>query len=343
MHENIHKGRISDALPHKIKLDVKDKKILTLLSEDARMPLSRIGKAVNLSRDSVSYRIKKLEREGIILNFMPVIDLTKLGFFTYHIFIIINETNKERTNLFIETLKKHPNTKSLMHYSGEWDLEWIVVVRDVKELDEIITEVTSKFTDIVVEKDELQIIKGYGSFYLPHKFYQESGIDMKRFEKRKTEKEYQADETDIEILKELCDNCRKNAYEIAAKVNLSSDAVIYRIKKMYNANVIRNFTVVTDLTNLGYNWYTFCADLKTLDQKDDTKLWEIVSKHPFIIRTVKVLGRWDMIISIVTNNPQEYHDTVKEIKGEFINIISSYQTFMTHKEYCFYGMPKIIG
>ncbi|GAG48377.1 unnamed protein product, partial [marine sediment metagenome] len=41
-----------------IKLDIKDKKILALLSVNCRIPLTQLSKKVALSRDAVNYRIK---------------------------------------------------------------------------------------------------------------------------------------------------------------------------------------------------------------------------------------------------------------------------------------------
>ena len=42
-----------------IKIDVKDRKIMSILAQDSRAPLSKISKTVLLSRDAVDYRIKK--------------------------------------------------------------------------------------------------------------------------------------------------------------------------------------------------------------------------------------------------------------------------------------------
>jgi len=50
----------------KAKLDVKDKKILSILSANSRIPLTQLAKKVGLSRDAVNYRIKNYEKNGII-------------------------------------------------------------------------------------------------------------------------------------------------------------------------------------------------------------------------------------------------------------------------------------
>ena len=49
----------------KIKIDAKDRKILSILSSNARIPLTRLSKKVALSRDAVSYRIKTMRKKAL--------------------------------------------------------------------------------------------------------------------------------------------------------------------------------------------------------------------------------------------------------------------------------------
>ena len=49
-----------------IKLDQKDRKIITLLHDDQEISQEEIAKIVNLSQPSVAMRIKKLKERGII-------------------------------------------------------------------------------------------------------------------------------------------------------------------------------------------------------------------------------------------------------------------------------------
>jgi Lrp/AsnC family leucine-responsive transcriptional regulator len=48
-------------------LDEMDRKILTLLKHDARLPYADIGKKVHLSAPAVHARVKKMEGSGVIL------------------------------------------------------------------------------------------------------------------------------------------------------------------------------------------------------------------------------------------------------------------------------------
>lgn len=63
-----------------MKLDEKDRLIVKLLSEDARMPVSDLAKRVGLSGPSTGERIRRLENNGVISRFTVELDLKVLGF-----------------------------------------------------------------------------------------------------------------------------------------------------------------------------------------------------------------------------------------------------------------------
>ena len=63
-------------------MDKIDKKLITLLQNNARMPLKALAENVFLSSPAVSARIERLEKEEIIEGYEVKINQIKLG---YHI------------------------------------------------------------------------------------------------------------------------------------------------------------------------------------------------------------------------------------------------------------------
>ena len=150
MHDGTH--RITEQKGRTIKVDMKDKKILELLSNDARMPLTQMAKQVQLSRDAINYRINRLEKVGIIQAFIPKITIKKLGYVSFHILLLLDETKHEKQEDLITYLKNHPQVKSIMEYTGRWDYEVIIFTHNLIEFDDFVTDLTSKFYDIILEK-----------------------------------------------------------------------------------------------------------------------------------------------------------------------------------------------
>ena len=336
------RGRIAEvARPLETKLDLKDKKILSMLSENSRIPLNSIAKKARLSRDAVDYRIKRLVREGIIILFFPIINLEKFGYETFHIFFLVDEMDRKQQQDFLVFLQNNPNVKNIIEYSDRWDYEVVLVARSLREFDGIANQITSRFPQLIFEKEKMQVIKGYNSIHLPLKFYEQSGHSIE--EEREDSREVKIDGIDLSILKMLSENCRMPSVKIAQKVDLTADAVNYRIKKMLDGNVIRKFTVLVNLSALNYSWYTFSLAMKTFNNAYDAKFRQFIVTHPYILRAVKTLGVWDFLLYVVADSPKHFHSTVKEIKMHFADIIRNHQTLLAYKEHLYVPLPAAVN
>jgi Lrp/AsnC family transcriptional regulator, leucine-responsive regulatory protein len=61
-------------------LDATDLKIISELIADGRVSLAELGRRVSLSSPAVAERVKRLEREGVIIGYNAAIDLRKFGY-----------------------------------------------------------------------------------------------------------------------------------------------------------------------------------------------------------------------------------------------------------------------
>jgi len=60
-------------------LDAIDLHILTILQDDCKQPLAKVGEQVGLSAPSVIERIKKLEESGVIIDYRAILEARKVG------------------------------------------------------------------------------------------------------------------------------------------------------------------------------------------------------------------------------------------------------------------------
>ena len=114
--------RIDIVYGEKVRLDAKDKKILSALYQDGRMPVSKIAKKTGLKRDSIVYRIKRMIKNDIISFIRPTLNPAKIGFpliiavtiesQNYHQFTIARHVNILLIRMISNFLKIHTQTKA---------------------------------------------------------------------------------------------------------------------------------------------------------------------------------------------------------------------------------------
>ena len=99
-------------------IDEMDRRILSLLQQDARLPNAEIARRVGMAPSATLERLRKLEERGVILGYECRVDPRKLGLgLTAFIFITAQERAGEHDTG--DRLRQHPNVLELHHIAGE--------------------------------------------------------------------------------------------------------------------------------------------------------------------------------------------------------------------------------
>ena len=150
-----------------IKLDSKDKKILELLSQDARMSISEISKKSKIQRDSVAYRINKLEKLNVIKFYTTILNPLALGFPIYsYVHIKLHNLDESLEKQFVAFLVANPQVTYVVKISGEWDYDITIAARDLGNFDDVLKEIRYKFSKIIQNYSSDLILQEYKFDYL---------------------------------------------------------------------------------------------------------------------------------------------------------------------------------
>ncbi len=323
-----------DKLP---KVDLKDRKLLSLLAEDSRLTLNQLADKVMLSRDAVRYRIQRLEKLGVVQQFVPLLDYQRFAYNRYHLFLQLAEMDAAVQEKLFAEFAASPAVISVIEYSDNYDVELVLLCRDVYEFDTFFTDIMNRHHDVIDDYILLERVQGYCNRLLPLGFR-----EIKKTGKIPAKDEHlrKMDETDIRILALLGEDARQSYFSIAERVKLSSDAVSYRMKKLTKSGLIRNFSVVTNLSSIGYNWYTLLIQLRYWDSMHEAKFRQMAETHPNILLAMKAIGEWNLLIYIAAKSQTEFHHIVKDLRNEFKSVIRTYETLMGFKEHSFRAVRR---
>jgi len=130
-------------------IDEVDKKILNILSNNARIPLTELAKNVNSAEQTVRNKMKNMEEKGIIVKYCCFLDLSKIGlaFFKANIYFSILNTKRELA--FIEYLKIHPQARYYIRSVAPWGAEVEFVAENLNDFRGIMDKIKDDFSDII--------------------------------------------------------------------------------------------------------------------------------------------------------------------------------------------------
>lgn len=122
-------------------LDKTNRHILTLLQDNARLSVTELADQVNLSSSPCSRRIKQMEDQGVIQNYVTLLDATKVGL-PISIFISITLERQAEIGLqiFEDAIKQWPEVMECYLMTGDADYLLRVVVPDLEAYQKFLLE-----------------------------------------------------------------------------------------------------------------------------------------------------------------------------------------------------------
>jgi DNA-binding Lrp family transcriptional regulator len=303
------------------KVDLKDKKILYELDYDSRQSLSKIGKKVGLHKNVVLYRIKRLEKLGIISFYYTVIDSFKLGYNSFRVYLEFKNVTPTIRNEIIDYFIKNKYTWWVGTFEGGYDLAIVVWVKDMHDFHIFWDETLKKYRQYF--KD--QIFCNYVRLHLfRHSFIVDEyeSKDRERHEITGGGRKVKTDELDFKILEILAKDARISAVEIAKKINSTVDTVKNRIKRLIKKDVIQGFRVNIDYAKLGFRFYK--VNINVNNYKDRGRIISYIKLDPHLIMIDKSIGYYDLELDLWVKSPDEFHQIMDNLTTQFPDSIHNY-------------------
>jgi Lrp/AsnC family leucine-responsive transcriptional regulator len=125
--------------------DIIDRNLLKLLQADSKKTTKELSLKLNLSVTAVYERIKKLEKEGIISNYVVLLDRNKIekGFVVFCHLKLMQHT-KEFISQFEKEVVQLTEVLECFHVSGDYDYILKICVKDMEEYREfMVTKLTT--------------------------------------------------------------------------------------------------------------------------------------------------------------------------------------------------------
>ena len=115
-----------------VSLDEKDRGILRLLQENAKITVREIAAKIHLSTTPVHERIKRMEDSGVILQYATLVNHSKVKKGLMAIcYVSLKEHNKKSGAKFIRTIQELPEVIECYNISGQFDFMLKVVVENM--------------------------------------------------------------------------------------------------------------------------------------------------------------------------------------------------------------------
>jgi len=304
------------------KADLYDKKILYELDKKSNIPIATLAHKIKRSKQFVLYRIKKLEEAKIIAGYHAIVDMSKLGYFTFRIYVKLQNVTKDEEEAFVKYLINNvPQVWTITAMRGKWSFALFLGVQNVQQFHETWDKITLKY----MEKIKKYNIAVYAPIYNFNRgFFLDDKSETIERDYGLGEKE-EISKKDLEIIDIYASNVRMPYTEIAKKIGISQDTVRNRIKILEKKKIIVGYKINLDIEKLGYIGYR--VDLNLNSTKRNKEIFEFCKKHKNIYLVQGNIGGADYELGVIVRDLSHLLELIDELNTEFKNVINDIEYF----------------
>jgi DNA-binding Lrp family transcriptional regulator len=132
-----------------IEIDARDRMILRLLQENGRMTNADLAEKVHLSPSACLRRVKQLEDDGLIRQYVMFLDEKAAGFNgTAFVFVSLDQQGRAALDTFEKAVHRFPEILECHLLAGAHDYMVRVIYRDSADFERIHTEILTQLPGV---------------------------------------------------------------------------------------------------------------------------------------------------------------------------------------------------
>lgn len=307
-----------------IKIDKIDRRILYELDKNCRVSDSRLAKIVGRSRESVRYRIKRMQREGVIIEFLTALNPAKTGYLFYKLYLQLRNIPEERKKFF-EYLHDHKGMYWYGSNDGVWDSHMTIFAKNPKEFNDIKYSIYRRFRSLIIKRDIGQLVK---TRQYPKKFVLEKSQDTGQVQERYFAGDLgheKVDNLDMKIMMTLSHDARISLVDLASKVDSTVDIVRGRMKKLEKQGIIIQYRVALDPSKLGFMLFKSFMYFDSISEEDKMRLIEYAKRSRNIVYLIEQVSSWEFEIELLAESYEKFLDVMNELRLMFKDSLRNYE------------------
>lgn len=317
-------------------MDLIDKKILKIVGMNSRASVNHIAKSVGKSKETVNYRLNRMMKDKTILAFYTNINCGKLGYLYYKIFFKYKSMNSATEKMMYSFLKKNKSMIWFGNCDGEYQLMISLLVKNLKELNSFLNSFLGKFGKYLYDKEILQTT----SFNLLNENYLDVKVNERLSQKEDvTCKKEEVNGMDIKLMRILSDDARIKLIDISKKLNMTAEAISYRIKNLVKRGLISNFKTRINYSKLGYLYYQVLLSVDDLKVKE-----EIINKftrHKNCVTIIEFIGKYDLQLELIVKDVNGLRKILLSLRRDYGKQINMHTPLTIYNEHGVVAFPGL--
>lgn len=308
-----------------VKLGKLDRKLLLALDFHARDSLTELAKRIGSSKQTVDYKLRRLERLGVINGHVALVNTAALGYFYCRLLVTLQGATASVVKEITTYCKSDSMVFWLLEMQGSFDLLIDMWAKSIDEFRVFVESFMSKFGSYVKRRSEniATTVIHFQNRYITGQ------VESEEFNLRQTAAAVVIDNTDKKLLRLLSEDARTPLVDLATKLGISAVAVAARIRKLEKKKIIGGYRPSIDYSKLGFGYYKIFLNVSVASAENLKAVKAYLSQQPLVLYIVEGIGfPADIDFEMAAQSPLELDDFMRKLRSAFPGIIADYNALL---------------
>lgn len=287
------------------------RKLVYLLSEDARISTKTVSRELNISQQSASYLMQSLISKKIVQKYLTIIDPAKFGFINIMCTYNFKNFSRKEINKLTGELSAENYVVTVEEVSRGADLLIEYSVPNLSFFNKLQREIIHKNRDMIYLKETFVVI-------VKHKYDRKYLVKTPSFDEIVLCGDRDVillNESQKKILAKLRTDARIPLIKIADEVKLDSKTVKNIKNNLESKKVIRKYSIKLnyEVAQIKRSYLFLQPDY--IDPNKLDKILNFVKKHKNVLEAIKLIGDFELMLVIEEIELSE--KIIKDIRENF--------------------------
>jgi DNA-binding Lrp family transcriptional regulator len=265
-----------------------------------------------------------------------MLDIGKLGFDSYYIFIQLTGLNSKQEKETYQSILKLPYVAWLVTGVGRWDAVILICARAINEFNLGLDNLKNLLGSHLHEFTFTTLIQAE---HISYKFLRQESESLKTTPR--SQKLF-LDEKDLKILATLNQSARMPITELAEKTGFSVTVAHYRLKQMKKQKIIQGFRPKINVQKMGLQWQLLLIAFNPAPKERIRIFMEYCRQHKNVYYITNTVGRYNIMLDVHVKSTEEFREFLFDLKNNFQDLILLYESVLVFEELIITYIPSII-
>jgi Lrp/AsnC family leucine-responsive transcriptional regulator len=308
--------------------DETDLALLRELSLNGRESLTRLAAKLGQSKQRLGYRLRGLQRRGVLTGFFAIPNIFRLGFDHFRVFVKFQRLSEARERELLDHLVTRPEVSWLTQLDGDFDLEFVVWAQDVPAFESAYDDILGQFGSLFQER--------YFSLatrieFFPWRFLA-VGDAAAAIVLESRGGPLVIDPIDRRLLAELSRNGRLSLAALAGRCRIPPATAALRLRALRRSGAIAGFGAKIDHELLGWTYRKVFLVLENPSGDALDRLHSWLRQQPEVIFLVKTIGAYDLEVELMTRSSGDFFAFKRRLRTTFAADLAGLRSVIVHKE-----------